>query len=46
MPIFHCKITNNVKDQANIFSPKLTNPVEEMVDNENYLDELTPRCRT
>jgi hypothetical protein len=28
-----------MKDQASIFSPELTSPVE-MLDNENYLDEL------
>lgn len=35
MPRFYLKTTNNMKDQASVFSPKTTSPVE-MFAKENY----------
>lgn len=38
MPISLLRNTNNMKDQASVFSPKPTSPVE-MLASENFLDE-------
>lgn len=38
MPISLLRNTNNMKDQASVFSPKPTSPVE-MLASENILDE-------
>lgn len=36
MSRFHCKNSNNIKDEASIFSPEPISPAE--IDSENYLD--------
>ena len=38
MPRSHCKNSNNIKDEASLFSPEPISPGE-MFDNENCLDE-------